>query len=192
MTYQELCDRILLQAQRGGEKAELANLNTQSVIEAIMPAIMQAVAEIGAGDPDKRPLLRRTKVIAMTNGTGTITGDVLTKCFNEATFLDPADLSKTYSWEADYFDFINAPSGLLGYFCSSIENTIVQREPQTDYALATGFTGNMRLTVPCVPAIPAAAGDQVVVADVIVSDIISVGAEMLRGAIATEAARKAA
>ena len=129
MTYQELCDRILLQAQRGGEKAELANLNTQSVIEAIMPAVFQAVAEHAAGDPDKRPLLRRTKTIAMTNGTGTIPNDVLTRCFSDATLLDPEDLTKLYSWVPDYFDFIGPLDSRLGYFCSSIENTIIQREP---------------------------------------------------------------
>ena len=157
-----------------------------------MPAVFQAVAENAADDPDKRPLLRRAKTIAMISGSGTIPGDVLTKCFSDATFLDPADLSKSYSWEADYYDFINAPSGLLGYFSSSIENIIVQREPGEDYDLSTGFTGDIQLTVPCVPVTPATAGDQVAAADVIISDIISVGAEMLRGAIATEAARKAA
>lgn len=192
MTYDELCTRILYQAQRGGERAELANLNTQTIIEAIMPAVFQAVAEDAAGNPDKRPLLRRTKTIAMVSGTGTIPDDVLTKCFDEATLLDPADLTKLYSWVPDYFDFVGPLDTRLGYFCSSIENTIVQREPGDDYSLATGFTGNMQLTVPCVPEVPALPADQVAVAAVIASDLVSVGAEMLRGAIANKAAREAA
>jgi hypothetical protein len=188
MTYTELIYRIVSQAQRGSESEEQANLDAYSIAEAMIPAIFQAVAEAAAGNNYKRPLLRRTKTVAFTNGTATIANDVLTKYLCDATLLDSANLAKRYSWVNDYGEFVRNMDARLGSFNSPIENTLAIREPGIAYTVGSGLTGNRLLTVPCVPEIPAGADDPVLVPDVIASDLVSVGAEMLRGRMAEEAA----
>lgn len=188
MTYEEMIYRIVSQAQRGSEAAEHTNLDAYSIAEAIVPSIFQAVAEAAAGDNRKRPLLRRTKTVSFVNGSVTLADDVLTKYLCDATLIDSAALTKRYSWVNDYGEFIRTTDSRLGFFNSPIENTLAIREPGVAYVVGSGLTGSRLLTVPCVPEIPALATDPVDVADVIASDLVSVGAEMLRGALAEAAA----
>ena len=188
MTYEELIYRMVSQAQRGSEAAERTNLDAYAIAESIIPAVFQAVAESAAGDYRKRPLLRRTKTLSFVNGSATLSDDVLTKYLCDATLLDSAALAKRYSWVNDYGEFIRTMDARLGSFNSPIENTIAIREPGAAYAVGSGLTGSRLLTVPCVPEVPALATDSVAVADVIASDLVSVGAEMLRGAMAEAAA----
>jgi len=188
MTYEELIYRMVSQAQRGSEVAERANLDAKAIAEAMIPAIFQAVAEAAAGNNRKRPLLRRTKTVAFTNGSATIPNDVLTNYLCDATLIDSSTLTKRYSWVNDYGEFIRTMDARLGSFNSPIESTLAIREPGVAYAVGSGLTGSRLLTVPCVPEIPILATDPVDVADVIASDLVSVGAEMLRGRLAEEAA----
>lgn len=189
MTYRELITRIVTQAQRGGGVAEHANLDAQATAEAMIPAIFAAVGEQAAGDYRKRSLLRRDKTIAMTNGAGLIPDDVLVECLCDATLTDPIDLTKRYAWVQEFRDFIDDTLDIrLGYFNSPTENVLGQREPNTTYVIGSGFTGDMTLNIPCVPVIPAAADDPVVVEYGIAVDIVNIGAEMLRSALAQAAA----
>lgn len=188
MTYEEMIYRMVSQAQRGSETAEQASLDAYSIAEAMVPSIFQAVAESVAGNPLKRPLLRRTKSMAFTNGSAVIPDDVLTKYLCDAALIDSADLSKRYSWIGEYGEFIGFIDNRLGAFNSPIENTLAIREPGAAYVVGGGLTGTRLLTVPCIPEIPANASDPVLVPDAISSDLVSVGAEMLRGRLAEEAA----
>src|SRR5690349_17429698 len=91
MTYQELCDRILFEAQRGGEKAEQANLNTQSVIEAIMPSVLQEITVRCWQVESKRPLLKQSHTIAIAAGVGVFPSLALKEALTGGMVLEPDD-----------------------------------------------------------------------------------------------------
>jgi hypothetical protein len=187
-TYTELIYRIVSQAQRGSESEEQANLDAYSIAEAMVPSIFQATAEKAAGDPHKRSLLKRTKTMTFTNGLATVDTDVLVNYLCDATLLDSTALTKIYAWIPEYGEFVGFIDARLGSFNSPVEFKLAIREPGVAYSPSTGLTGSRLLNVPCVPEIPAGADDPLLVTDEIVNDLIDIGAEMLRGAMAKVAA----
>jgi hypothetical protein len=186
MTYQELCERILLEAQRGGERAEQANLNTQSVIEAIMPSVLQDVALKFARDEEGRSLLRQTHTITLTDGVGVVPAAVLTQCKWGASIADPADVTvaQLQSFVAYWQDFVQPRSGLeadIPLWTIKGNDEFHYLEAGEDYDPADGFDGDVELTIATVPSIPASAADQTGWPSEFESDVIDYGAEMLRG-----------
>jgi hypothetical protein len=184
MTYQELIDRILLEAQRGSEQAELANLNTQSVIEAIMPSVLQDVAIRCADDPDKQSLLRRSFTIAITDGVGTLDPLILTARLTGGMVSEPDDsdvLPEDVSFVPQYLDYVAAKNyeGRLGYWCVN-DTTVYYASPNdTTYA---AFNGNITYLGASTPEIPADPGDPLDWGSQVESDVIDWAAELLRGA----------
>lgn len=183
MTYAEWVERVRLEAQRGSEQAELSQLDTQPIIEAIQPSVFQTVGENCAADPRKRSLMRKTLTVSMTNGSGTIPAQALTKYMEDATFLDPADLSKNYSWVREFQDFIGPLDDRLGYFNVQGESVLLVREPGEPYEPGVGSSDPFQLTIPCAPVRPAAATDPIDAISEVTSDLVDVGASVLRGEI---------
>lgn len=184
MTYAEWVERVRLEAQRGSEQAELSQLDTQPIIEAIQPSVFQTVGENCAADPRKRSLLRKSLTITMADGEGEIPAQALTKYTEDATLFDPADLSKTYSWVREFQDFMGPLDPRLGYFNVQGESVLLQREPGEPYEPGFGFSDDMLLIIPCVPVRPASATDPIDCIEEINSDLVDVGAAMLRGELA--------
>lgn len=186
MTYQELCNRILLEAQRGGERAELANLNTQSVIEAMMPSVLQDVALKFARDEEGRSLLRETHTITLTLGVGTVPASVLTQCKWGASISDPLDttVAQLQSLVAYWQDFVQLRTGLeadIPWWTIRGNDEFYYLAAGEDYDPTAGYDGDIELTIATVPSIPAAATDQTTWPPEFESDVIDYGAEMLRG-----------
>jgi hypothetical protein len=196
LLYNQLILTIMYQAQRGSDAAQFANLDTQGIAETLIPTIFQQAGEEAARDERKRSILRRSKTVTLTNGLGTLSDDVLTMYLEDSTYLDSSDLTKRYSWVREWSDFIDPtladpPYSNLGYY--SIQNgvAIAQREPGALYDPSSGETGSRTLNIPCVPEIPASATSTVDVPDEIISDILVIGSELLRGALVKAAAEAA-
>src|ERR1044071_5883070 len=91
MTYAELCQRIIFEAQRGGGRAELVNLNTQSIVEAIMPSVLQEITLRCWANPDKRPLLKQSHTIEIADGVGVFPTLALKEALTGGMVLEPDD-----------------------------------------------------------------------------------------------------
>ena len=185
MTYEELCQRIILEAQRGGERAELANINTQSVVEAIMPSVLQDIALKCFHDPDKRPLLKRTHTIAMTSGVGVFPAEALKEALTAGMVLEPDDTSilpEDISYVPEFVDFVAAKNyePRLGYFCVRDDVDFYYASPTED-SYGT-FDGNLEYIGHTVPTIPADETDDLDWPDEVQSDVVDYAAEILRGA----------
>ena len=184
MTYEELCTRILFEAQRGGEKAELANLNTQSVIESIMPSVLQDITLRCWANPDKRPLLKRTHTIEMTDGVGVFPTAALKEALTAGMVYEPDDtdiLPEDISYVPEWIDFVAAKNyePRLGYFCVKDDADFHYTSPTED-TYGT-FTGDLNYVGHTVPEIPADPTDDLDWPDEVQSDVIDYAAEMLRG-----------
>lgn len=192
MTYQELIYRTISQAQRGGLNFEAINLDAQGIAEAQMPTVLQAVAENAVASERKRGLLKQTVMVAFTNGVGLIPTYVYTEYIEDGTLYNASDLSTIYSFVRNWNDFIDsswrqAPFSAYGYYSIIGGDSLALTEPGINYDPTSGITGNRLLNAPTVPQIPALATDQMQVVDEITSDIIDLGAAMLRGAISKAA-----
>lgn len=184
MTYQELCDRILFEAQRGGERAELANLNTQSVIESIMPSVLQEVTlKYAGGDSNQQSLLRQTHAVTLTDGVGVLPGEVLTTCvWGSNVFVDDEPTLGPLMSYTPWIDFIApATSGLIGRYSIRGSHEFYWADPGEDYPNLTR-DGEVSVTIATVLSIPASATDQTGWPSEAESDIIDRAAEYLRGA----------
>lgn len=184
MTFTELCQRILLEAQRGGERAELANLDTQSVIEAIMPSVLQEVTTRYAANPSTQSLLRQSHTVAITSGVGTLPDTVLTECLTGSMVLEPDDdeaFPEDVAFIPQYVNFAGAKryEPRLGYYCVLGNRVIHYVSPTGDYGDFTGnltYIGATVLSVPADPDIPTGWDAEAE------SNVINLAAEWLRGA----------
>lgn len=185
MTYQELCTRILLESQRGNERAEMANLNTESVIEAMMPSVLAEIAIRYAGNPDTQSLLRQTHTITLTNGVGTLPDDVLTGCLAGGALIDPndADVAQDLTFVPQYFDFIEAKSfePRLGYWNVKGDTALHYVTPTATQDEYNTFDGDVEYIGATTPTIPALATSQTGWPAEIETDVINLASEWLRG-----------
>jgi hypothetical protein len=187
MTYAEWVERVRLEAQRGSEQAELSQLDTQPIIEAIQPSVFQSVGEACAADPRKRDLLKRTVTVTLAAGIGTLPDYVLEKYMEDSTIYDADDLTKTFSWVRNFNDFIGPLNSLLGYYNVPSGHTIYVRDVGEDFSVPLSLAIDVQVNVPCVPVRPALPTDQIDVADEITSDLVDTGAAFLRGELSKAA-----
>lgn len=184
MTYKEICQRILLEAQRGGEAAELANLDTQSIIEAIMPSVLQEITTRYAANENTWSILRQTSTIAMTNGVGDLPDAVLTECLKGGMVLEPDDadvLPEDIALIPQYVDFVAAKGyeDRLGYWCVLGNRILHYVSPTGDYG---DFTGDLDYIGATTPTVPAADTDPTGWDAECETDVINLASEWLRGA----------
>lgn len=185
MIYNELCTRILFEAQRGGEVSELANLNTQSVIESMMPSVLQEVTTRCYANPDKRPLLKQTHTIAIANGVGTFPTGAMKEALADGLVLEPDDadvLPEDISYVPEWIDYVAAKTyePRLGYFSVKDDSSFYYASPTED--TYNTFNGNIAYTGTTVPTIPVSANDPTGWSDEIETDVIDLASEWLRGA----------
>ena len=184
MTYEELTTRILYEAQRGGEQAEMANLNTRSIIESIMASVLQDIAlSYARGDSDKQSLLRVTHTVALTDGVGALPDEVLTSCVwgSSVEVEGEPDVGPLMSY-TPWISFINSGDDRLGCYSIRGNYEFYWVDPGDVYTPGSGRTGDVEVTIASVPAIPADPTDPTGWPAEIESDVIDRAAELLRGA----------
>lgn len=186
MTYTEICTRILYEAQRGGEAAEQSNLNSRTVIESIMPSVLQEVALKYAADPEKQSLLRRTHTVTLAVGVGTLPDEVLTGCVWGSTVWVPSDVEvgplMSFTPWVSFIEQSDDGFGLVGKYSIRGDNELYWVDPGEVYTPGSGRTGNVEVTIASVPVIPANPDTEVDWPDEVQSDVIDLASEWLRGA----------
>jgi hypothetical protein len=185
VTYTELCTRILYEAQRGGEKAELANLNTQTVIESIMPSVLQEITTRCYANPDKRPLLKQSHTIAITSGLGVFPDAAMKEALAGGMVLEPDDtdvLPEDISYVPEWVDYVAAKNyePRLGYFSVKNDSDFYYASPTED--TYNTFDGNIEYIGSTVPEIPADPDDPTGWPGEIETDVVDLAAEWLRSA----------
>lgn len=185
-TLQGLIDQAYFQYLRGVDAAVAPNKDDATgIMEALLPTVFQDVAMRYAANPDKRSLLRRTHTIAMTNGVGTLPDEVLSAGKAGATISDPDDVTVAQSAAMVWYwnDFVAPRSGLLLQIPQWIikgDDVLVYLEADEEYDSASGFTGDLDLTIASVPEIPATAATTLDVPNEVLSDLVAALADALR------------
>jgi hypothetical protein len=152
LTLQELIDVAVVHVLPLAGDEDLGVLAESYVYE-----VCQEVSEECARDANSRPLLRQTLDMTVSNGQATMPTNAFVEWLSEAEVYDPSDLTKEYSFVREVTDFRLPKSKLLGYFAVEGGSTYRQIEPGSTYDPATGFTGGMKMVVPCFIQVPASA-----------------------------------
>ena len=185
MTYTEICERILYESQRGGEKAEQANLNTRSVIESIMPSVLQDITMECWADPNKRPLLKQSHTITIASGVGIFPPTAFKEALTDGMVLEPDDtdvLPEDISYVPGWVDYVAAKNyePRLGYFSVRDDTDFYYASPTED--TYNTFDGDIEYIGHTQPAIPADPDDAVDWPEEVQSNVIDKAAEWIRGA----------
>lgn len=185
MIYTDLLLSAVNNALHGVLPEQSAAVDAIGIADTLFPVVSQAVSEAAAADEFKRSLLRREKSVTLVAGLATLTSDVLTRYMADATLLDPATLTKKYTWR-DYSHFVRTSDRRLGEFtCNG--TTLMVRDPNQSFAVPLTASGARTLIIPCVVVKPATATTAIDCPDEILSDLDEALSEALRGAIIKEA-----
>jgi len=152
VTLQEFIDRTVEQSGQNAQKVE-------AVVEAQLSQVFQEVAD--EFTEKNRSLLRDTKTVTFANGTATLTSDVLTRRKFDSELYDPDDPTKIYSLVPEWADFIRVYDDRVGYYCIREESDIFVIEPGASYEDGDGIDDTRKLTIPCIPSIPASASSTI-------------------------------
>lgn len=185
ISLQQLIDQAIFQAKRGLDPT-LVLTNLDPIANSLLSQVFQQVGIECAKDERKRSLLRREKTITVSNGTATVTSDVLTQYKEDSLLYNPDDTTAEYSLCREWFDFVRSDDSLLGRY-SFNGTTIGILEPGELYDPTSGTSDTRTLVIPCVPEIPTLSTDTILVVEEVASDLIAGLAEALRGAVAKEA-----
>lgn len=178
-TYRQLIYQSVTNAMRNLDPPVSPNVDAEGIAETLFPIAAQAVSEAAAADPYKRSLLRRQKTVILAAGQATLTDDVLTKYFADATLLDASTLTRRYAYR-DYPDFVRRNDPRLGYFTRN-GITLMVRDPNQSFTVPLTATGARLLVVPCAILRPATADTNIDGPEEVVSDLIEALSEALRG-----------
>jgi hypothetical protein len=167
VTYslQSMIDSACFIAQNDG-------INKDMVAEIMVPVVFQQVAREWAASDLKRPYIMAVLALNFTNGVATLSDQVIVEALRYGVLANALDATQTkkFTFIASWADFTRplTPTSLqLGYFAVLSDMTgdndanIYVVLPGATYSPGTGFTGNLTLSAPIVPAVPTVASNPV-------------------------------
>lgn len=160
-TLQELIDRATdIAAGSIDGPMQDASMLAQS----LLPEIFHDLAARAAADPYLRTVYRRTLSVAITAGVGNLPDEAFTAY---ACAADVLDANGDYASWLRYDNFVRTPDIRLAHFA-------LKQGTELHYSPVGGgsYTGNISVTIPCAPVLPATATATVVVPDEVLDDII--------------------
>ena len=183
MTLTEIFQRAQLEAMRGSEAAEMANLDTQAVVQAILPSVLQEVTlKYAGGDEDKRSLLRQTHTVTLTDGVGTLPSEVLTTCiWGSSVWVESEPTVGPLMSYEPWISFISSSSDLIGRYSIRGDYELYWADAGETYPDLTRDT-EVLVTIATVLTPPADPADPTGWPAEAESDVIDRLAEWLRGA----------
>lgn len=176
MNYKEFLQRAIGVANAGLTQPNTIN---ESDVEPLVPIVFQDVGMRLASSRNTRSLLRRTKTVAFTAGSATLSADVLTAYTCESTLYDSSDTTKLYSWVPEWEDFTQSQDTRLGYFNVN-ESTITVIEPGEIYS-DPGLNGSRSLVIPCEPNVPTTINAAIDARDEVIDNLVQALAQALKG-----------
>jgi hypothetical protein len=171
ITLQQLIDQAVSLASRNDSLSSA--ISAEMVTEDMLEIVFGDLATDMARSPATRSLLRRTKTLTFVGGEVAVPDDVLTEHMADSNLLDPDDPTKLYSFTSSWERFIQNSEQRLGYYSVEGESTLHVTEPGTAYDPAGGPDIELLLTVPCAPAVPAAATDPIAIREELIGDLIA-------------------
>ena len=190
-SLQTLVDFALQQALAGQNQLTSALLDADMTMETLLQNVFQDVSLKLANDEEGRSLLRRTHTLALTNGVGVLPDEVLTQCKYGASISDPADttVAQSQSLVPYWQDFVQPRTGIqaqLAWWTIKGDDDFHYLESGETYDPATGFTGDLELTIATVPIIPTVATDPVDVVPEVYSNLVQGLAMAIRGLVVSQ------
>lgn len=180
MTYAEIVERALVQVQQKQPAFDWDRLRV--AIDSAFFQINSTTAEVFAAVDSKREMLRAARTLTFTDGSATLSSDVLKKYIEDGTFTVTG---AKYSYRS-YPDFLRAYDRRLGYW-TLIGETLRAKKPINGIPL----TGDVDTTFIQSPPVPALQNSTFVAPDDYLPELIGALVQYALGQIQQQAAATA-
>jgi len=161
-------------------------LNKDVIAETLIPRVIYFTIDSAASDPTRRGLVMVTSTVGLVNGNAALPTTALVHHLQFASVADPLDstVAKKMRFANSWPEFIRPLDSTLGYFLavqSSGANQFYYTQPGTAYSPSSGYTGNITLTTPQIPTLPATASTAITVNGEIEQDLVLNVAKAIKG-----------
>lgn len=181
MTLTQLIERIRIESLgMASEPAIPGILDSELLIEVLLPRCIDAVVADSAADPNQLHQLRQDHTISFTAGVADLPESI------EEQFIESAHISggnETYneypSYKRDFVDYNLSSASRTPTF--TVKNRKIYYRAAN--ALSNAFTGNLVFNVITTPSIPASVSDTVVAKDSLLEKVIMLAASIISGRI---------
>lgn len=175
MILSELIERIKVVAT-GLSRSPLDPrlLDSEVLIEVILPRVFEIVAQNAAKDGDNLNALKKDHSITFASGVGTLPEAI------KEEFTDSISFPTIYyvSYEPRYEDFVlDSASDLIGTF--TIHNRQIYYRPAG--AAFGAFNGSVTVNAVTLPTLPTLISDTVVLKDSLLEEVISLASSVING-----------
>lgn len=175
MTLQELISRIKIVAtQNATQPVASPLLDSQVLIEIVLPRVFAVILQAFAKDSDKLASLETTHTVSITNGIGTLPANVPEEYASNMYITE----APTASYKANYFDYKTGVA-YCPRFTVQNKKLYFRTEGQDD----NDYTGNITLNAVTIPVLPTLIGDTVEIKDNVLEQVIAFTAGLIRGEI---------
>jgi hypothetical protein len=179
VTLNELIARVKVIAtdSAGGEVSQ-EMLNTDVLIELILPRCLDVVVERAARTPDGVQPLRGEVVVAFVSGVGTLPNTIKEEHVETVVFKEDPATSYVPTWhEFELHPLPGDPPLDYSRFTVKGGQILYHQFDRTKYT----FTGNRTIIALLRPALPTLIGDPVVIRDQILEQVIMLAASVVSG-----------
>lgn len=132
--------------------------------QSLLPEVLHSETEKSALDPYKRSIYKRVLSVTITNNVGDLPDEALTAYACEATVTDEnGDIASLLHYD----NFVRSPDTRLAHFA-------IRQGTEIHYLPVGGgaYNDDIEVTIACVPEIPTAPTDEVVMPAEIVDDVV--------------------
>lgn len=161
-TMQEVLDRAI-ELAAGIADGPLHDADV--LAETLLPRVLENLGERVAAKGSRRILLRQTLQVAVTNNIGLLPDNALSQYICEADVVDvPGDRASVTT----YSIIVRSPDDRLAW--------LAMKEGFTFHYLPVGggiYTDDVFITMPCVPVVPAASTDPLIITAELLDEAIS-------------------
>jgi len=161
--------------QMGGDANLSAVIDSKGGIRALLPHAIREIYRRKANDQKFNADIAVTKTVAIVAGSGTCPDEIMREFLNQAEFADDNGSLITYF---DYGIDMNSGTNFsqLGYVTLQ-GSTFLYTAPKP----TVSYTGNLDVTVPCTPVIPASMASDIPMSDATTEDVVLFLAEAILG-----------
>lgn len=175
MILSELIERIKFVAIGAGEgPANPRLLDSEVLIELVLPRCFQRVCEETTLDENRLKDLLDTHTIDVVAGVGTLPENLLVKWSRAISVVFP---SKSASLISSYMQYAMTADSIVDTFCIQGRDFLYRE----DNSAINDYTGSVTLYGVTVPTLPASVSSTVVAPDYILEQVISLAAAVVNG-----------
>lgn len=177
MILSEVIERIKFAALGAGDKPiDPRMLDSEVLIEIILPRCLQRITEEAAQDETRADALRADHIIALVAGVGTLP-ETISEKWAKSTVITSPDINGSYINDYQEYYLTRALA------CPTYTIKSKKLYYRAENTAANAYTGNVTINAVTIPTLPTLISDTVTLKDYLLEQLITLAACVVNGSI---------